>query len=81
MFIRTKNVKIVVDEKEIMNRWKEHFDELLNADQTGVRIVIENNDAGFENMVEVENEEITEATKMLNLGKTESKVQQVIPCN
>ncbi|KAK4876570.1 hypothetical protein RN001_009076 [Aquatica leii] len=33
--IKSKDNKILTDEKEIMERWKEYFQELLNTSKTG----------------------------------------------
>lgn len=80
--IKTKNKEILVEGNQIINRWKEYFEELLNADK-GTKIVNEETKLVMENRetvnsIDITREEIEEAINRIKNAKA-SGVDEVAP--
>lgn len=75
MHITAKNGDILENERSIMARWKEHFEDILNIDQVGLTTA-ENKDSEKDeektvavSYDRIETEEVVEAIKTLKRGK------------
>lgn len=69
--IKTKDNRILTDEDDIMNRWKEYFTDLLNNNRQNEDLEIEMEEPvekGGEEQIEIE--EVIEAIKLIKKGKS-----------
>lgn len=66
--LKGKDGKLITDQDEVMNRWREHFEELLNiGKKTGVNEQVRQQTEDIQE--EIQMEEVTEALGELKAGK------------